>query len=793
MSGCPLSRSPLSRSPLSPSLSGRHRYAIALFCAALGLSGCPRPKQPAKRDGPKPAVLHTHGQLATLPETAPPAAGAPAIVRAPRYVPNDDPQNKAGFAFRVKRRADDASDRKKKPFTIETLYRTLKVGAPHFAPDGKQILFSLTSYKLEQGKTNVDIWVVDADGKRPARRLTRHPGYDYQPRWAPDGRSFLFLSSRKDGVQVWRMPIDGGEPEQLTSLSTGIGQAEWLPDGKHIAVSSQIFPEHGADAKANKAALEARKSNPLKAHLADDLFYRHWTSWRDGRRWHVLLLTLEGKAKERWRDLTPGDYDSPALHANPGYALSPDGKELCFVSNRQTNKSARAWTTNKDLWAVPTAGGAAINLTAGNPGADAHPAYSPDGKQIAFIRQGIAGYESAARQLALYDRKSGKTRILTGGFDNWVLDFVWASNGRSLVFRGAERGRFPLYRVEVASGKVTRLTVSSRGFDVGPKGRLAFSFDRVDAPLELFVSDARGKASKRLTNFNRALRDQVDFRPVEELWIAGHGGTKVHTFVVKPHGFRKGKRYPLIINVHGGPQYQWADNFRGDWQVYPGSGYIVAYLNPHGSIGYGQAYTAAISKDYGGKVFSDIAKVRAALGKLPYVDAKRIGAMGWSWGGYAMAWLAGHETAYGPDRGYKALAAMMPVYDLRSFYGTTEELWFPEWDIGGMPWKQPEAYRKQSPSISAGEFKTPTLVLTGERDYRVPYTQGLQLFTALRRQGIPSRLIVFENDGHWPSVVKSMPLYYAAHLDWFARYLGGGGSPWKLSDLVRGTAFSKKK
>ncbi len=768
------------------------RLALLSMVAILCLSSCPRPKRRTK-DGPKPATLRSYGKSATLPQTAPPAAGAPAITRAPRYVPADDPKNRGGFAFRVPRKADDPQDRKKKPFTIASLYKTRKVGEPALSPDGQQILFTLTRYQLEQGQANTDIYVVDTNGKTAPRRLTRHPAYDDHPRWAPDGRSFLFLSSRKDGVQVWRMAIDGGEAEQLTTLSTGVGQVEWTPDGKQLVISSQVFPGHGADDAKNKAALEARRQNPLKAHVADDLFYRHWTSWRDGRRWHVLLLALESAKGDpkRWRDLTPGDFDSPARHADPGFAIAPDGKELCFVSNRQTNTSSRAWTTNKDLWAVPLGGGTAINLTTGNSGADTRPAYSPDGKQIAFIRQAVAGYESAARQLALYDRKSGKTRILSSGFDNWVLDFAWAKDGRSLVFRGAERGRFPLYRIDVASGKVTRLTPSARGFDVGPKGELAFTFDRVDAPLELFVADANGAKARRLTNFNGPLRDEVDFRPVEELWIPGADGKKVHTFVVKPHGFREGKRYPLIINVHGGPQYQWADNFRGDWQVYPGAGYVVAFLNPHGSIGYGQAYTAAISKDYSGKVFEDVAKVRAALGKRPYVDTKKIGAMGWSWGGYAMAWLAGHETTYSAEKGYKALAAMMPVYDLRSFYGATEELWFPEWDVGGTPWKNPAAYRKHSPSFSAARFKTPTLVLTGERDYRVPYTQGLQLFTALRRQGVPARLIVFENDGHWPSVVKSMPLYYAAHLDWFSRYLGGGGSPWTIDDLVRGTAFAK--
>ncbi|MCK5799317.1 MAG: S9 family peptidase [Deltaproteobacteria bacterium] len=699
------------------------------------------------------------------------------------YVPRADPENTGGFLFSAKHSPTAPADRRRQPFSISSLYEVRNVGAPHFSPDGKHILFTLTRYDLEAGKANVDIYAVDAAGTHAPRRLTHNPGADYRPRWAPDGRSFLFLSSRKEGMQVWRMPIDGGEAEQLTTLATGVDQAEWAPDGEHIAISTRVFPEYGADADANKAALKAQRKNPIKAHLADDLLFRHWTSWRDGRRWHVLYFSLKDK---HWKDLTPGDFDSPAFEADPGFTFSPDGKELCFVSNRQRDASARAYTTNKDLWVVPTRGGSGINLTGANTAFDGQPAYSPDGKTIAFLRQETPGHESDRFRLALYDRKTGKIRILTEHFDNWVLDFTWAEDSQSIVFRGAEKGRFPLYRVSVDAGKITRLAPPScRDFDVGPKGKIALTFSRVDAPRELFITDGQGQRAQRLTSFNGPLCKRVDFRPVEERWIPGADGKKVHTFIVKPHGFRQGHRYPLIINVHGGPQYQWADNFRGDWQVYPGAGYVVAYPNPHGSIGYGQAYTSAISKDYGGKVFEDIAKVTDALAKESYVDPKRIGAMGWSWGGYAMAWLAGHSTRY------KALAAMMPVYDTRSFYGATEELWFPEWDLGGPPWKASKAYEIASPSAFASHFKTPTLVLTGQRDFRVPYTQGLQFFTALRRQKVPARLVVFQNDGHWPSVAKSMPLYYAAHLDWFERYLGGKGSPWKVEDLVRGTAFKK--
>ncbi len=712
--------------------------------------------------------------------TVRPAEGAPRLLDS-AYEPAADPRNRGGWNFSDARDPAARDDAKRKPFSIDALYQLKSVGSPIVSPDGKHILFTVTRFDLAKGKSNTDIHVVARDGSG-MRRLTRDPATDAAPAWLPDGRTFVFMSTREHGSQLWRMSIEGGEPEQLTDISTGVSGPSVSPDGTLVAFVSQVFPQHGADEEANAKAIEALEGNPIKAHVADDLLYRHWTAYDDGRRNHVLVLDLKTEAV---RDLTPGDFHSPSFGADAhGYAWSPDSAELCFVSDRES-PSARSWTTNKDLFIVSSTGGTPLNLTDANDAYDGDPVYSADGRFIAFRRQNEPGFESDRFRLALYDRKSGEVSVLTESFDNWVTQVQWADEGETLLFQGADGGRTPLFRVGVGGGAITKLALPAvRSWDVAPDGGIAFTFTSIGKPVELFAADQDGDASVRLTGLNDAVAQAFDIRPAEEVWVEGPGGRRIHTFIVKPHGFRKGRRYPTILNVHGGPQSQWQDSLRGDWQVYPGAGYVVAFPNPTGSTGYGQAMTTAISGDWGGKVYEDVMAVADFLQEQPYVDPKRMGAMGWSYGGYMMNWLLGHT-----DR-FEAIASMMGIYELDSFYGATEELWFPEKDLGGPAWKNPEGYTKFSPSTYADAFKTPTLIVTGELDYRVPYTQSLQLFTALRRQDVPARLVVFPNDGHWPNHVRSMPLYYAAHLDWFHRYLGGKPSPYDIEALVAGTVFT---
>ncbi len=674
-------------------------------------------------------------------------------------------------------------------FTLEDLYRVKAVAEPAISPDGKTVAYVVGTSDWAAKKRTAAVWRTNADGTN-ARAVTAGTARDEHPFFSPDGRTLAFVSTRTGEPQLFFLPLSGGEAEQKTSFPGGIDSPRFSRDGRWVVFAADVVPSCGADAACNKKAKDAREASKIKAHLADALLYRHWTSWKDGLRTHVLVLDLaEPDAAKAVRDLTPGDFDAPPFSLGGGgeFDLSPDGKELAFASNRDADP---AFSTNSDVWTVPLLGDASAlaspkNLTAANKGYDGAPRYSPDGKLLAFKRQLTPRFEADRFRVVVRDRATGIETDLTTAFDDNVRDFAFSKDGSRIFFTAEVKGRTPLYEVVLATGKIRPVTAVGTldAWALSPDASFAVAARRrIGSPAELWRFDVASPgdgAGTRLTTHNAAFEKEVDVRPAEEISVPGADGRPVQVWIVKPHGFDPAKKYPLILNVHGGPQQQWSDAYRGDWQVYPGAGYVVAFPNPHGSTGFGQAYTSAISGDWNGKVMTDVAKVADALERLPYVDKDRMGAMGWSWGGYAMMWLEGHTTRF------KALAAMMGVYDLRAMYSSTEEMWFPHWDLKGAPWENPALYKAQSPSEYVTAFKTPCLVVTGERDYRVPYTQSLEFFGDLQARGVPSRLIVFENAGHWPNAFE-MGLYYAAHLDWFHRYLGGAPSPWKPEDLVAG-------
>lgn len=659
----------------------------------------------------------------------------------------------------------------KKPFTIEELYKIKSVSSQLISPDGKKIVFVVSVPNLKKVKSTTTIYLMNTDGSG-RRQITSSSYASYSPVWAKDGKGIYFNSNRNGSDQVYYMSLEGGEPEQITNYLLGVSSPKYSNDGKKILFGAMVYPECGADSDCNESITKSSESGPIQAYLADSLFVRHWTEYETGQYSHVMLFNKESK---KVKDLTPGNFNSPtfAPGGSSNYSISPDDKEIAFDSKRVKDPEK---STNSDIWTVNIDGSGLKNITSKNEGSDNDPKYSPDGKYIAYLTQTIPTYESDRVRLAIYDRIKGENNILTESIDNWINEFSWSKDSKAIYFTVQEKGYLPLYRINLADFKIEKLidNVAISSFDISPNNDFAiFTYTFTHKPVEIARYDFSTKEMKDITYFNKDFTDSIDVRPSEKVWVKGANGTPVHVFIVKPHNFDPNKKYPVVINVHGGPQMQWMDSFRGDWQVYPGSGYVVVYPNPHGSTGYGQKFTAAISNDWDGKVYEDIMKVTDYIETLPYVDRNRIGAMGWSYGGYFMNLLQAKTKRF------KCLASMMGIYDLKQFKEDTEELWFSNWDLGR------KDYQKMSPSENTENFSTPTLIITGEKDYRVTYLHSIRYFTVLQNKGIDSRLIVYKNDGHWPSSLKSMPLYYNAHLEWFHKYLGGEPAPWDSKKMIR--------
>jgi dipeptidyl aminopeptidase/acylaminoacyl peptidase len=491
------------------------------------------------------------------------------------------------------------------------------------------------------------------------------------------------------------------------------------------------------------------------------LLYRHWTAYETKRRQHLLVVDADGSNA---KDLTPGPHDVPpfSLGGPEDYTISPDSLEVAFTMNADQEL---ATSTNSDIYTVPITGGEIHKITIGL-GADNSPLYSPDGKMLAFRSQERAGYESDRWRLMVLDRASGKTTNLSESLDRWVEGMTWLPDSERLVFTTEDRGRTGLQMIS-ATGGGARLIISGPStlddVQFSPDGEtMIYTQQSGSKPAEIFKATAGAGTGVALTHFNDLAIQNSTVRPLEEMTVNG-----IQTFIVKPPDFSPAKKYPVLFLIHGGPQGAWGETWSYRWnpQVFASAGYLVIMPNPRGSTGYGQKFIDDINGDWGGKVYDDIMAVADHVEKLPYVDADRMAAAGGSFGGYMIDWILGHTTRF------KALISHSGVYDLRSMAGETEELWFPKWEFSGMPWDNPEMYAKWSPSFFANEFKTPTLVLHGELDYRVPVGQGMQLFTALQLQKVPSKIVLFPDEGHWISKPQNSVLWYGQFLEWIREWL----------------------
>ncbi len=652
----------------------------------------------------------------------------------------------------------------KKPFDAEALWKLARISDPQLSPDSKTVAFVVEQPDLEANTRPKHIWILPLAGGE-ARKLTAEASRNERPRWSPDSRRLAFVSNRSGSDQVWLMDADGRNPRQVTSLSTEAAGVLFSPDGKSLVFTSSVFPDC-KDETCNKSRLEAQSKSQVKARLYTSLLYRHWNQWNDERRGHILVAPVEGGTP---RDLTPGPADAPMweLNAPDAYAVSADGKELCFTRNPDENPAA---STNSELWVVPMEGGDPRRIS-NNPAADTSPAYSPDGRYIAYRAQQRAGYESDRFRLMLHDRSTGVVTSLTETFDRWVNSLAWAPDSTRLFFTAEDRGREPIFTVPVRGGGV-RVAVGGDAhlgdIQLARDGKtMVWAGHSGSHPIEIFRGSSSGGAPVKLTRLNDALLAGYHTTPLEEVWWEGAEGARVQGLVVKPPNFIPSRQYPLLLLIHGGPQGAWGEAWSYRWnpQVFAGAGYVVLMPNPRGSTGFGQAFIDGINADWGGKVYDDLLAGVDYMQRQPYVDAARTAAAGGSYGGYMVNWILGRS-----DR-FQALISHAGLYDLRSMAGETEELWFPAWEFKGLPWQNPEMYERWSPSRLAGNFKTPTLVIHGELDYRVPYGQGLQLFTGLQMKKVPSKLLLFPDEGHWILKPQNSLLWYRTFLGWLDQWL----------------------
>lgn len=653
--------------------------------------------------------------------------------------------------------------------TFRDLISMHRLGDPQISPDGRRVAYVVATPDLEANRIPRDIWIVPVAGGEP--RQVTHGGSDDRPRWSPDSKKLAFLSSRDGATQVYSVSIEGGEPTQATFLSTGADNDLWSPDGQWIAFVSRVYPDCTDDV-CNVRRDEERTRSKVKARIYDKLLYRHWAAWSDGKRSHLFVVPAGGSAA---RDLTPGaDYDVPpfSLDSLEAIAFSPDGRELCFTANTDKDE---ALSTNGDLFTVPMSGASAPKRITSNPANDWGPAYSPDGKWIAYRAQRQPGYESDRWRLMLYDRATGTAVNLTENFDGNVDSVAWASDSKTIYFQTEDKAEMPVYAIAASAGSSPRPVLAgsfNAEFDLSRDGRtLAFTRTSLAMPKEIFVANSDGSGVRQLTHHNGALLSQLDLPEAEPFWFAGAEGAQVEGLLIRPPHFDASKKYPLLVLIHGGPQSEWDDNWGYRWnpQVMAAPGYVVLMINPRGSFGYGHKFTEEISRDWGGKVYDDLMKgIDAAIAKYPFIDGARMAVAGGSYGGYMADWIATHSGRF------KCVISHAGPWNETSMYGSTEELWFMEWEFGGPPWTSPELYKKWSPSEYAsalGKYKTPTLVIAGELDFRVPYTQSLEFFTALQRQGVPSKLVIFPDEGHWILKPQNSDLWYKTFLDWLATYL----------------------
>jgi dipeptidyl aminopeptidase/acylaminoacyl peptidase len=658
------------------------------------------------------------------------------------------------------------------PFSIHDMLAMDRISEPQVSPDGKWVVFTLRKTDLAANRGRTDLWLVGIDGAG-LRQLTVNPASDFSPQWARDGKSIWFISTRSGSAQIWRMPVDGGEPEQKTSLPVDVGGFLLSPDGARLAVTMETFPscENIACTKTKLDEMESRKAS---GKIYDKLFFRHWDTWSDGRRSHVFVMPITGGEPIDLMKGMDADCPSKPFGGVEEIAFTPDGKNIVLTARVAGREEA--WSTNFDLYLAPVDGAAAPKLlTANNKAWDTAPVFSPDGKTLAYLAMSRPGYESDRFRIVLRSWPDGTDRVLTETWDYSAGGILWSADGKTIYTQADNIGQHSIFAVDVTSGKARTVvkdgTVSAVAL-AGP--RLLYGLHHLKSPVELYTVLPTGADIRQITSINAEKLKQARMGEPEQFSFKGWNDETVYCYIVKPIDFDASKKYPVAFLIHGGPQGSFGNDFHYRWnpQAYAGAGYAAVMVDFHGSTGYGQAFCDAIRGDWGGKPLEDLQKgLAATLAKYPWMDGERVAALGASYGGYMINWIAGNW----PDR-FKCLVNHDGNLDERMAYFDTEELWFPEWDHVGNPWDNPENYAEHNPIDHVKKWKTPMLVIHGGLDYRVVDTQGMSTFTALQRRGIPSKFLYFPDENHWVLKPHNSILWHETVIGWLNQWTKGNGT-----------------
>ena len=647
----------------------------------------------------------------------------------------------------------------KRAISVDDLWAMKRIGTFDVSPDGKTLAFTITTYSFETNKGITDIYLIDSDGKN-LRPLKDSDKNEAEPKFSPDGKKIAFTR----GGQIWQCDLDGSNEIQLTNIYTGASGFEWSPDGKKILFVSSVYPDCVTQ-ECNQQIDKAKEESKVKAEIFTELMYRHWNNWRGHKRSHLFLLDA---ATGNFIDLTEGskeDVPPPALGSLDDYNFSPDGNEVAYALNPEFTSAV---STNIEIYLLSLSSPNSPKLVSTSKGVDCQPVYSPNGRWLAWTSMKRAGFESDKKDIILFDRKTGSTKNLTENFDNSIEEFVWSVDSKIIYFTAPNQIYNSIYKLDINSNKIeifhkdnynTKIQLSKDGKN------LFFLKQRSDLPAEIFSQSTDGKNTlRRITFTNEEILSQLEMNPVETFWCEGANGDKIQSILVKPPFFDANKKYPMMFLIHGGPQGAWEDNFHYRWnlQMFAGAGYVVVAPNPRGSTGYGQKFTDEISGDWGGKVYVDLMNTYDyAVKNFSFIDPKNTFASGASYGGYMINWINAHT-----DR-FNALFCHNGAFNLESKYGTTDELWFPEWEFGGPPWQDRQAHDKWSPHRHVENYKTPMLIVHGAFDFRLSEEQAFQMFTSMKRLGLKTKFLYFPDETHFVTKPLNAKLWWNTVFDWF--------------------------